>query len=198
MLRKLLLTAAVLSLAGAGVFAFWRPWGHAESPPPKDTTASPELPNESFYAAPDFAPQTEWLQSEPLTWTGLRGKVVVVHFWTFGCINCKHNYLAYKGWHEKYGGKGVTVIGIHTPEFDYEADAKEVQAQANKNGLKFPIALDRGGQNWQKWENRYWPTIYLVDKKGKVRHRWEGELESAEVNGRALLGRQIDELLAEK
>jgi thiol-disulfide isomerase/thioredoxin len=147
-------------------------------------------------AAPEFAPGTQWLHSKPLTIASLRGQVAVVHFWTFGCVNCVHNYPVYKAWQEKYAGKGATIIGIHTPEFTYEADAKQVEAKAEKNGLKFPIVIDNDGANWKNWDNRYWPSIYLIDKKGQVRYRWEGELHLDTAEGKRFAQR-IDELLAE-
>ena len=146
-------------------------------------------------AAPEFAEGTKWLQSKPLTLASLRGQVVVVHFWTFGCINCFHNYPAYKAWQKHYDGKGVTIIGIHTPEFDNEADLASVRAKAERYGLKFAIAVDNDKQNWKNWGNHYWPSVYLVDKRGQVRYRWEGELGT---EGERLMGGRIDELLAEK
>ncbi|HJZ93193.1 MAG TPA: redoxin domain-containing protein, partial [Gemmataceae bacterium] len=149
-------------------------------------------------SAPEFAPGTEWLQSEPLTLASLRGQVVVVHFWTFGCINCIHNYPAYRAWQKEYGGKGVTIVGIHTPESEGEADLKQVRAKAEKSGLTFPIAVDNTGQNWRNWNNRYWPSIYLIDKAGRVRYRWEGELDSGTTKGERLVRQRIDELLAEE
>jgi thiol-disulfide isomerase/thioredoxin len=148
--------------------------------------------------APKFAAGTKWLQSKPLTLASLRGQVVVVHFWTFGCINCFHNYPAYKAWQKEYHGKGVMIIGIHTPEFDHETDVASVRAKAEANGLKFPIAVDNDKQNWKNWDNRYWPSIYLVDKRGRVRYRWEGELNSAGMDGERIMRQRIDELLAEK
>jgi len=122
----------------------------------------------------------------------LRGQVVVVHFWTFGCSNCIHNYPAYKTWQAKYAGKGATIIGIHTPEFDHEADVKKVRARAEQNGLKFPIAVDSGAKNWKNWKNRYWPTIYLIDKKGTIRFTQIGEGEYGPTQ------RMIETLLAER
>ncbi len=160
--------------------------------------AGAEAPQEMRRAAPEFAPGTEWLQSKPLKLASLRGQVVVVHFWTFGCINCIHNYPAYKAWQERYRGKAVTMIGIHTPEFDSEADLKRVRAKAEQNGLKFPIAVDNNRQNRKNWNNQYWPSIYLIDKKGQVRYRWEGELDSPTTKGERLMRQRIDELLAEK
>jgi peroxiredoxin len=149
-------------------------------------------------AAPEFADSTQWLQSKPLTMASLRGQVVVVHFWTQGCINCIHNYPAYKAWQEKYAGKGVTIVGVHTPEFDSESDVKSIRDKAEKNGLKFAIAVDNDQKNWKNWKNRYWPSIYLVDKKGRVRYHWNGELDSTTTKGELLMREKIDELLAEK
>jgi thiol-disulfide isomerase/thioredoxin len=160
--------------------------------------AGPDQPEKVQTAAPEFARSTKWLQSKPLTLASLRGRVVVVHFWTFGCINCIHNYPAYKAWQEKYAGKDVTIVGIHTPEFKHEADVDEILARAKKAGLKFPIAVDNDSQNWKSWKNRYWPTVYLIDRKGRVRYRWEGELGSATTKGERLMRQKIDELLAEK
>ena len=187
-MRHVLLSLGLLALVFTGVLLPRRSLAHADAEP-----AAKEA-----RIAPEFARGTKWLQSKPLTLASLRGKVVVVHFWTFGCINCIHNYPAYKAWHEKYAGKGVTIVGIHTPEFANEADVKRVLASARKNGLKFPIAVDNGGQNWKNWKNRYWPSIYLIDKKGRVRYRWEGELDSEKTKGERLMRKRIEELLAEK
>jgi peroxiredoxin len=182
-MSKYVLLVGLLALGSAGVFLY-HPEGRAE----------PEAPG----PAPEFAPGTQWLQSKPLTLASLRGRVVVVHFWTLGCINCIHNYPAYKAWQEKYADKDVTIIGIHTPEFEAESNVKRIQAQAEKNGLKFPIVVDNDRKNWTNWNNRYWPSVYIIDKKGKVRHRWEGELDFGKTKGSRLLSEKIDELLAEK
>jgi peroxiredoxin len=187
-MRTTFLAIGLVGLAIAAVVFLRRPMAQAR----------PDAPEEVRMAAPEFAKGTEWLQSEPLTLAALRGQVVVVHFWTFGCINCIHNYPAYKAWQGQYGGKGVTIIGIHTPEFAGEADSKRVRAKAEQNGLKFPIAVDNNRQNWKNWNNQYWPSIYLIDKKGQVRYRWEGELDSPTTKGERLMRQRIDELLAEK
>ena len=170
---------------------------HQDSAVPPAAHAEADAPEAVRQAAPEFARGTQWLQSKPLTLAALRGQVVVVHFWTFGCINCIHNYPAYKAWQEKYAGKGVTIVGIHTPEFSSEADVKRIRAKAEENGLKFPIAVDNDSANWKNWKNRYWPSIYLIDKKGQVRYRWEGEVHLNETEGKRFAQR-IDELLAEK
>jgi thiol-disulfide isomerase/thioredoxin len=184
-MRNIILSVGLIAVAVAGVLLLRRPAAHAE----------PEGPEKVAMAAPEFAESTEWLQSKPLKMASLRGQVVVVHFWTFGCINCIHNYPAYKAWQEKYDGKAVTIVGIHTPEFEGEADVKRVRAKAEQNGLKFPIAVDNASENWKNWKNRYWPSVYLIDKKGQVRYRWEGELDT---KGEKLMRQRIDEFLAEK
>jgi thiol-disulfide isomerase/thioredoxin len=148
-------------------------------------------------AAPEFPQGTQWLQSKPLTLASLDGQVVVVHFWTFGCINCVHNYPVYKAWQQKYAGKGVTIIGVHTPEFSHEADINSVRAEARANGLDFPIAIDNNSRIWKAWDNSSWPSIYLIDKKGRVRYHWDGELHLKSVEGQQFAAR-IDELLSEK
>jgi peroxiredoxin len=147
--------------------------------------------------APEFPAKAEWVQGGPLKMAELRGKVVVLHFWTNGCINCIHNYPTYRAWQKQYAGKGLTLVGVHTPEFAVEAPTKRVLTKAKQNALEFPIVLDNDGAIWKDWGNRYWPAIYLVDRKGKVRHRWEGELHLKTAEGKAFAA-HIDELLAEK
>src|SRR5262249_22256873 len=184
--------------AGVGVIARQRPMAPAGAEAPEEVRTTTEIPAEARTTAPEFAPSTLWLQSEPLTLASLRGQVAVVHFWAFGCINCIHNYPAYKAWQEKYADKGVTIVGIHTPEFPREADVAKVRAKAEQFSLKFPIVVDNDGQNWRNWNNQIWPSIYLIDKQGKVRHRWAGELDSVTVKGERIMRQRIDRLLAEK
>jgi thiol-disulfide isomerase/thioredoxin len=147
-------------------------------------------------AAPEFTGVTQWLNSKALRLADQRGKVVVVHFWTNGCINCIHNYPHYRRWTEKYkGNRDLVIVGIHTPEFDAEKDVDRIKDRLAKNKLTFAVAVDNDGANWKAWSNRYWPCIYLVDKSGKIRHRWEGELGD---DGYKKVTGQIDELLAEQ
>ena len=147
--------------------------------------------------APEFRDVTKWLNSEPLTMEGLRGKVVVVHFWTYGCYNCANNYPHYRAWQERYAGKDVAIVGIHTPETEGEHDIARIKAQAKKNGLKFAIAVDNDGSNWRAWNNRVWPTVYVVDRKGVVRYGWEGELNYKGQKGEETVRKTIDALLEE-
>ena len=103
----------------------------------------------------------------------------------------------YRAWQEKYAGKGLTIIGVHTPESAGEADVDRVRARARANGLVFPLAVDNGHRIWKSWDNHYWPSIYLIDKRGRVRYHWDGELHPQSAEGRQFASR-IDDLLAEK
>jgi peroxiredoxin len=143
-------------------------------------------------------PADEWLNSPPLKLADLHGQVVILHFWTFGCINCRHNDSAYKAWHQKYSGKGVTMIGVHTPETERERDLKRLKRSIEERGLKYPIVVDKDGKTWKSWDNHWWPSIYLIDKKGFVRYRWDGELNWKGAGGKAITEKKIAELLAEE
>lgn len=145
--------------------------------------------------APEFAGVTDWVNTKPLKLADQRGKVVVLHFWTNGCINCVHNYPHYRAWQEKYKDeKAFLMVGVHTPEFDAEKDVDRIKERMAKNKLTFAVAVDSDGATWKAWGNRYWPCVYLVDKAGTVRHKWEGELGDA---GYKNLTKQIDELVGE-
>jgi peroxiredoxin len=197
MSRKFWTLASVVVLGGA-VFAWaWRP--RPALPGMEARAAAAEADDNALApaAAPEFPKEVEWLQGGPLKLADLRGRVTVLHFWTNGCINCIRNYPAYRAWQEKYAGKDVTLVGVHTPEFDREAPAERVRDKAKTNGLKFPIVLDNKARVWKAWGNRYWPSVYLIDKKGQVRYRWEGELHLDTAAGKRFAG-HIDELLAEK
>jgi len=146
--------------------------------------------------APEFTGVTNWINSKPLKLADQKGKVVVVHFWTNGCINCIHNYPHYRALAEKYkDNKDLVVIGVHTPEFDEEKDVDRIKDRAAKNKLSFAIAVDNDGANWKAWGNRFLPCAYVVDKAGNVRRRWEGELGD---DGYKSLTVKIDALLAEQ
>ncbi|MGL5097579.1 MAG: redoxin domain-containing protein, partial [Planctomycetia bacterium] len=157
------------------------------------TAAGPEAATKPK-TAPEFRAVDAWINTKPLKLADLRGKVVLVHFWTHGCINCIHNYPHYRNLAAEYKGKQLVMVGIHTPEFAGEAKIDAVKAAAVKNKLEFPIAVDNQWTNWKAWENRYWPAVYLVDKQGRVRYRWDGELGEA---GEKIVRRRIDELTAE-
>ncbi len=148
--------------------------------------------------APEFRDVTEWINSDPLTMAKLHGKVVLLHFWTNGCYNCVNNYHHYKAWHERYADKDVVIVGVHTPETAGEHDLERIKAQAAKHGLKFPIAVDNDRSNWKAWNNRYWPTVYVVDRRGRVRYGWEGELNYKGAPGEETVRKLVDSLLLER
>ena len=180
--------AIVLSLA-AGLVVGVVAWAGKQNPAATDGTRD-KVP------APELSGVTDWINSKSLKLSDQRGKVVVVHFWTNGCINCIHNYPHYRAWQDKYKSeKNFLMIGIHTPEFDSEKDVNRIKDRMEKNKLTFAVAVDNKATNWKAWGNQYWPCVYLVDKTGNVRYRWEGELGD---EGYKKVTRQIDELLAEQ
>lgn len=147
--------------------------------------------------APEFAVTSEWLQSKPLTLSDQRGKVVVVHFFAFGCINCIHNYPWYRDWAKKYASSDVVIMGIHTPETEAERNIASLEKKLKENKLTFPIAVDNDKKNWEAWGNNMWPSVYLIDKEGYVRAWWYGELDWQGAGGQKVLSQRIDELLKE-
>lgn len=147
--------------------------------------------------APEMQGVTEWINSEPLKLADLRGKVVVVHFWTFGCINCVHNLPHYQSWYEKFPSSRVTIIGIHTPETASERKIENVRSSIPKREIKYPVAVDMEAANWKAWANNVWPAVYLIDKQGRVRAWWYGELNWEGAHGEENMRKKIDDLLAE-
>lgn len=116
-----------------------------------------------------------WINAEPKLSSELKGKAVLVEFWTFGCYNCRNVEPYVKKWHELYSTKGLVVIGVHTPEFDYEKDLANVQRYVREKGIRHAIAIDNDFVIWNSFGNRYWPALYLIDKKGVVRYTHIGE-----------------------
>ena len=124
--------------------------------------------------APEISGQS-WLNSKPLTLAELRGKVVLLEFWTFGCINCRNVEPYIKTWHRKYAGQGLVVIGVHAPEFSYERVLANVQRYIQERGIGYPVAIDNDFAIWNRYKNRYWPAMYLIDKRGMIRYLRIGE-----------------------
>jgi len=133
-----------------------------------------------------------WLNSEPKRMADLRGKVVLVEFWTFGCYNCRNVEPYVKDWHRKYADKGLFVIGVHSPEFDYERDLENVKRHIRKNDIRYAVPIDNDFSTWDRYGNRYWPAFYLIDKQGIIRYVRFGE------GGYAQTEEQIQTLLAER
>jgi thiol-disulfide isomerase/thioredoxin len=117
----------------------------------------------------------QWLNSPPLTSEDLRGKVVLVEFWTYGCINCQHTLPYVKAWSAKYRQDGLLVVGVHTPEFAFEKDRGNVERAVRDLGITYPVVMDNQYEIWNAYKNRYWPAQYLMDARGRLRHQHFGE-----------------------
>ncbi len=118
---------------------------------------------------------TQWFNTEPLTLEELKGKVVLLEFWTFGCINCQRTLPYLVEWDKKYRDQGLVILGVHTPEFRFEKDPDNVAAAIEEYGIEYPVALDNEYATWRAWGTRYWPTKYLIDVNGMVVYKRIGE-----------------------
>jgi thiol-disulfide isomerase/thioredoxin len=148
--------------------------------------------------APELVGITRWINSDALTFDGQKGKVVVLHFWAFSCINCQRNLPYYNKWRKDFPEDKVQIIGVHTPETAQEADLDNVVNQVKRQGITYPIAVDNDRATWEAYQNRYWPSVYLIDKHGRMRARWEGELEYQKAGGDRMVRARIKELLSEE
>jgi thiol-disulfide isomerase/thioredoxin len=124
---------------------------------------------------PSFSGATGWINSGPLTPAGLRGKVVLVNFWTYTCINWLRTLPYVRAWTEKYGEHGVVVVGVHTPEFGFEHDIDNVRRAVKAMRIDYPVPTDNDYEVWNAFANHYWPALYFVDAEGKIRHHQFGE-----------------------
>ena len=139
--------------------------------------------------APELTNDT-WLNVDtPLRLADLRGKVVIVEMWTFGCINCQHVIPSLKDWHSQYKDQGLVIIGNHFPEFSYESDLQNLKKAVAEDGIEYAVTQDNNGETWRAYKNQYWPTLYLIDKQGHIRyvHIGEGRYKETEENIKALL-----------
>ena len=188
---SILAAAGVLAVAGASAYRI------------NDRSAAAAAQNVKQSAA-QTAPElvgSQWLNTpgnQPITLASRRGKVTIVEFYATTCSNCIANFSAYNNWHDQLKSQGVEVIGVHTPETSYERDPKNVASQAKKYGINYPILIDANSRNWNNYNQKYWPTIYVVDKAGVIRSKWEGELESGGGKGTAKITAKVQQLLAEK
>ncbi|WP_414929880.1 thioredoxin family protein [Variovorax sp. Root473] len=160
------------------------------------TAAAPpsggDIASRAAEMAPEFQNIDQWLNSQPLKLQELRGKVVLVDFWTYTCINCLNHLPHVKEWNEKYKDKGLVVVGVHTPEFAYEKSTKNVQDAINRLQIKHAVAQDNHYATWKAFNNQYWPAVYLIDKQGKIvySHFGEGSYGTTEKKIQALLAEQ--------
>jgi cytochrome c biogenesis protein CcdA/thiol-disulfide isomerase/thioredoxin len=148
-----------------------------------------KVPLKDYGPAPDVHDISAWINSPPLSVPKLRGKVVLVDFWTYSCINCLRTLPYLKAWDERYRSKGLVILGVHTPEFAFEHDLGNVRSAVKRLGIRYPVALDNGYGTWKAYANNYWPADYLVDEAGRVRdvHFGEGDYAQTERDIRLLL-----------
>ena len=156
------------------------------------TRASPGRKLPRLGAAPDFTGNQRWFNTpggQPLSLKALRGKVVLVDFWTYTCINCLRTLPYLEAWDARYRRDGLVIVGVHSPEFPFERDAGNVAGAIKREGISYPVAQDNKLATWNAWGNQYWPAEYLIDARGQVRdaHFGEGEYDKTEMNIRALL-----------
>src|SRR5215212_3519184 len=160
------------------------------------TTAAASL--QDFGAAPEFTGISQWLHTRPLTLARLRGKVVLVDFWTYSCINCLRTLPHLEAWDARYRKAGLVIVGVHTPEFAFEHVASNVRKASRELGVRYPVAIDNDYRTWTAYQNDAWPAEYLIDRRGHVREikKGEGRYDETERSIRTLLGESGDARLA--
>ncbi len=183
--NQLLLAAILVSAIGSPVETLAKDKSEVQ----QMTPTAIQLPIEGELAS--LVNATEWLNSQPLTAAGLRGKVVLIDFWTYSCINWLRSLPYVRAWAEKYKDQGLVVIGVHSPEFAFEKNLDNVRRAAKDMRVDYPVAIDSDHAIWRAFKNEYWPALYFVDAQGRIRHHQfgEGEYEQSE--------RMIQQLLAE-
>jgi len=128
-----------------------------------------------YHEAPDIQGISAWINTAPLTMQALRGKVVLVDFWTYSCINCLRTLPYLKSWDARYRSKGLVILGVHSPEFGFEHSLGNVRAAVKRLGIRYPVALDNDFGTWNAYQNQYWPADYLIDRAGRIRDVHFGE-----------------------
>ncbi|MFN2581916.1 MAG: redoxin family protein [Candidatus Dormibacteria bacterium] len=155
---------------------------HPPSPPAATSTASSQLlPADERVAAPDFKGIDAWINSAPLSISALRGKVVLVDFWTFSCVNCVRTIPHLQELQSAYGKDGFTIVGVHSPEFDFEKVTANVRAAVTRLRVTWPVAIDSEMATWNAYANQYWPADYLVDQQGRIAYTAFGEGNDAAI-----------------
>ncbi|MDD5371765.1 MAG: redoxin domain-containing protein [Anaerolineaceae bacterium] len=197
MIRNVFLLFTLTSLALAGCNASIVAGSNSTKAPmgtnPGKTTSAATEPSASSYSDMGAAPELEntvWLNTDkPLHIADLRGKVVLLEMWTFECINCQHVQPHINQWYRDYAPQGLAAIGNHFPEFLAERDLNNLKGAVKEMGIEYPIAQDNDGKTWDAYHNAYWPTIYLIDKRGHIRyvHIGEGAYAITEAAIQALL-----------
>ncbi len=152
-------------------------------------------PLQQAVPAPEFTIGADWINSSPLTLGDLKGSVVLLDVWTFGCWNCYRSFPWLRDLETRLGPKGLKVVGIHSPEFEHERDGAAVRAKAREFGLTHPIMLDNDFRYWKALNNRYWPAYYLIDREGRIQARFVGETHKDSAQAREIEG-VLEALLA--
>jgi thiol-disulfide isomerase/thioredoxin len=124
---------------------------------------------------PEFQGIQEWLNSPALTRSDLKGQVVLLQFWALACINCQRTLPYVTSWHRKYADRGLTVIGVHTPEIPFERKVSNIRSSMKRHGIAYPVAVDNNFQTWKAYNNQYWPHLFLADRQGKIVYDHIGE-----------------------
>src|SRR5262245_30513596 len=184
----------IRSKVGAAVLATTCLLGLAPTSYADDEKAAQAQPilADALRAAPNFVGISNWLNSGPINLADLRGKVVLVDFWTYGCINCTLTLPHVTRLYDTYQNRGLVVVGIHTPEFPFEKVTGDVQTAIKRHGIKYPVALDNDYATWNAYHNQYWPAQYIIDRNGTIvfEHAGEGQYDEIE--------RTIQKLLNDK
>ncbi|RZL04384.1 MAG: cytochrome c biogenesis protein DipZ [Rubrivivax sp.] len=154
------------------------------SPTEVAVAQEPAVATDMAPAAPEFIGIGPWLNSPPLSLKALRGQVVLVEFWTYGCSNCVNTLPHIQRWHERYARQGLKVVGVHTPEFAFERSPDNVRQAIRRHGLSYPVALDNQYKTWNAYGNRYWPALYLIDRQGRIVFTHFGEGDEARIEQR--------------
>ncbi len=199
LLRKIFGVIIIITTLGLAYISHFRPDLFAllaGSAAPAETAPAPSptagLVDELVipYAAPPLAGLDPWINSAPLTIAQLKGKVVLIDFWTYSCINCIRTLPYLLAWDKAYRDQGLVIIGVHSPEFEFEKNADNVRQAVKRFGIQYPVALDNQYATWNNYNNSYWPAHYLIDKNGRVvyQHFGEGDYAGTEHNIRVLLG----------
>jgi thiol-disulfide isomerase/thioredoxin len=175
--NQLLLAALLAGAIGAPIETL----AEDKSAMQQNPSAAVQLPIEG--ELPSLASATRWLNSQPLTAAGLRGKVVLIDFWTYTCINWLRTLPYVRAWAEKYKDQGLVVIGVHSPEFEFEKNVDNVRRAVSDMKVDYAVAIDSDHAIWRAFDNEYWPALYFVDAQGRIRHHQfgEGEYEQSEV-----------------
>ena len=195
------LLAASIVLVTVGYAKGWGPLGVLQVGIPRLVGGGSRIVSADSWAAanksplaPELAPGT-WINSEALTLKGLRGRVVLVDFWTFGCYNCRNTLPAVRSWDARYREQGLTIVGVHTPELDSERNIENVRREVAALGISYPVLTDNDYATWKAYNVEAWPTMFLLDKSGHVRwmHLGEGAYDEAEQTIHKLLAEEYIE-----